>query len=152
MPSPTTALLRDNYAVIAKDLLGPLINVLSAGRQACGGDLDAFLIILLVAQRTAEDKRIAAITLEQVLAGEVDTYPSLSTNVRSIADSSGIPKETVRRKVGALVEAGWILRRENSLSLTPKASQMLTEVREEILAFAVSGHDTVVALERASKA
>lgn len=152
MPSLATALLRDNYAVIAKDLLGPLLNVLSAGRAACGGDLDAFLIILLVAQRTAEDKRISAFTLDQVLAGEVEAYPSLSTNVRSIADSSGIPKETVRRKVASLVDAGWILRQENSLSLTPKASQMLTDVREEILAFAVSGHQAIQALERLAKA
>jgi hypothetical protein len=143
MTTPLTALLRDNYAAVAKDLLGPLVHVLNAGRTACGGDLDNFLIILVVALRTAEDRRIAGLRLEQVLSGEIQSYPSLTTNVRSIADSTGIPKETVRRKVAALLEAGWIERRDSGLGLTPEASRMLTGPREEIFELAVRSHQTV---------
>ncbi|RAK52930.1 hypothetical protein [Phenylobacterium deserti] len=144
MAQPIVPLLRENYASIAKDLLTPLVDVLNVGRDRTGGDLDSLLIILVVALRTAEDRRIAGMTLEQVLNGEVQSYPSLTTNVRSIADSTSIPKETVRRKVGALIEAGWIAREDHSLALTPLASRMLTDVRESLFLMAVRNHQTVL--------
>lgn len=143
MTAPLKTLLRDNYAVLAKDLLTPLVDVLNTGRERCGGDLDSLLIILVVALRTAQDPRISSIRLEEVLSGEVDRYPSLTTNVRSIADSTGMPKETVRRKVAALIEAGWIERRDTSLGFTPHASRMLTDVREKVLDSAIRAHQTV---------
>lgn len=151
MASLQAAMLRDHYALVAKDLLGPLLAVLNVGRERCGDDLDNFLIVLVVALRTAEDKRITGMTLDQVLSGEIDTYPSLSTNVRSIAESTGIPKETVRRKVGHLVDSGWVHRQEHNLSLTPQASRMFTEVREQILQMAVRYHQTILQLERTAE-
>lgn len=140
-------LLRSHYPHHAKDFLAPLLEVLNAGRAACGGDLDKLLIVLVVAMRTAEDKRMADVDFEQVLSGAIDTYPSLSTNVRSIADSTGIPKESVRRKVAALIEAGWIRREDNHLSLAPHASRMLTDWREGLLQMAIRNHQLLGALE-----
>jgi hypothetical protein len=147
MDSPLTPLLRQRYAYLAKDLLGPMLDTLNIGRATCGGDLDKLLIMLVVALRTAEDKRALDIDPEAVLSGAIDVFPSLSTNVRSIADSTGIPKENVRRKVAALVEAGWIHRDDNSLSLAPHASRMLTGFREQMFQLAVRYHQTVAALE-----
>ena len=141
-------LLRRRYSQVAKDLLGPLLDVLNAGREVGGGDLDRLLIVLVVAMRTAEDKRALGLDLDQVLSGAVASYPSLSTNVRSIADSTGIPKESVRRKVAALVEAGWIHREDNSLSLAPHASRQLTEFREQLFQLAIRNHHTIEALDR----
>jgi len=82
-----------------------------------------------------------------VLSGVVDTYPSLSTNVRSIADSTGIPKESVRRKVAALVEAGWIRRDENSLSLAPHATRQLLDFRERLFQLAIRNHQAILSVE-----
>jgi hypothetical protein len=138
--------LRHHYPQIAKDLLAPLLEVLRAGREVCGGDLDKLLITLMVAMRTLEHKEAESLSLEAVLKGEIDIYPSLSTNVRSISDSSGIPKESVRRKVQALVEDGWIIRTDNSLSLAPHASRMLTPFRDELLQLAIRYYNTLESL------
>lgn len=140
-------LLRRQYPYLAKDLIAPFLEALNFGRAACGGDLDKLFIVLVVAMRTAEDKRVLDIDPDDVLSGVVDTYPSLSTNVRSIADSTGIPKESVRRKVAALVEAGWIRRDENSLSLAPHASRQLTGFREQLFQLAIRHHQAILSVE-----
>src|SRR5438067_10866454 len=139
-------LLRQRYPQIARDLLGPLFEVMRVGRETCDGDLDKLLIVLGVAMRTAEHKDIEGYDLDEVLGGEVADYPSLTTNVRSIADSTGIPKESVRRKVQALVEAGWIRRQDNSLSLSPKSSRALTPFREQVLQQAVRNYQAILSL------
>lgn len=139
-------LLRSRYLEIAKDLLAPFLEVLRVGRDTFGGDLDKLTILLVVAMRTAEHKDIVTVDVEGVLNGDVEVFPSLSTNVRSIADSTGIPKETVRRKVAALVEDGWIRRQDHQLSLAPHASRNLTALREELLQLALRNQQTVTAL------
>lgn len=146
MPRSVLPLLREHYAVIAKDLVGPLLEVLTAARAACDGDLEKFYVVLVVAMRTLEDPRFADLELGDILSGEVRDYPSLTTNIRSIADSTGIPKETVRRKVTALIRDGWIERTDNHLSFTPHASRMLTAVREPILVFATRAHEVAQGL------
>ncbi|MET0273424.1 MAG: hypothetical protein ABW360_10570 [Phenylobacterium sp.] len=80
-------LLRDNYPKIAKDLLGGLLDVLTQARIESGGDLDKFQVFLVVAMRTVEDRRFAELQFDDVLSGEVAAYPSLHTNIRSIAES-----------------------------------------------------------------
>jgi len=140
-------LLRRRYPQLAKDFLAPLLDVLNVGRAACGGDLDKLLIVLVVAMRTVEDKRMAEVDFEKILSGAIDTYPSLSTNVRSIAESTGIPKESVRRKVAALIDDGWIRRDDHSLSLAPHASRMLTDWREQLLQMALRNHQVLEGLE-----
>jgi DNA-binding MarR family transcriptional regulator len=136
-------LLRDNYPAIAKDLLGPMLEILSAARSAFDGDLEKFYVLLVVAMRTAEDRRFADLDSAEVLSGQMADYPSLTTNVRSIADSTGIPKETVRRKVSALVTDGWISRTDHQLALTPRASTMMAEVRDPLLIFAARSYELV---------
>jgi hypothetical protein len=136
-------LLRQNYGRLARELLSPVFELLRIGRECAEGDLDKLLIVIAVAMRTAEHNKIGEYDLAEVLSGAVDTYPSLSTNVRSVADSTGIPKETVRRKTQALVEAGWIIRQENSLSLSPKASRAITPFRDQILQMAIRNHQTI---------
>lgn len=143
MPRPVLPLLRENYPAIAKDLLGPMLEILSAARSAFDGDLEKFYVLLVVAMRTVEDRRFADLDPAKVLSGTMSDYPSLTTNVRSIADSTGIPKETVRRKVSALVADGWIARTDHQLALTPHASTMLAEVRDPLLTFAARSYQVV---------
>ena len=147
MPHALAPLLRRRSPQLAKDFLTPLVELLSVGRSSCDGDLDKLLILLVVALRTAEDRRIAEIDFDQVLSGAVDVYPSLSTNVRSIADSTGIPKESVRRKTAALVEGGFIRREDNALSLAPHTSRALTEWREALFDLAIRYHQLLSSLE-----
>jgi hypothetical protein len=56
--------------------------------------------MLSVAIRTTEHTAFATFSQAQLLSGEVPIFPTLGTNVRSIADSIGAPRETIRRKVG----------------------------------------------------
>ena len=145
-------LLRENYLSIAKDLLGPLQAVLATARAEFGGDLDKFIVLLEVSMRTVEDKRLSDLSTEEFWHGTAKAYPSLGANIRSVAQASGIPRETVRRKVLELVDDGWIERRGHTLSLAPKASQQLTKVRDAIVDLAGRNYMTVLALaERDTK-
>src|SRR3546814_626584 len=128
---PASNLLSRNYGHVGKDILTPVLELFAAARTAFDGDVERAVVLLEVALRTLQDPRLADVDLETLLSGSLGPYyPSLSTNMRSIADSSGIPKETVRRKVAALVADGLVLREGNALSLSPAASPVLTPIRE----------------------
>ena len=136
----------ENYPVIAHDLLRPLLDLFSTARMLCGGDVDKFLIMLVVANRTTEHKLFASYSQQQLLSGEVPIFPGLGTNIRSIADSIGAPRETVRRKVGELIETGWIVRQGTDLYFTAIAYQQLANARVAIEHLAVRNFEVVAAL------
>lgn len=143
-----TQLVADSYPQLAHSLLRPLLDLLSVSRQACGGDVDKFLIMLVVAVRTTEHRLFATFTQEQLLSGEIAVFPSLGTNVRSVAESTGVPKETIRRKVSDLIEAGWIVRNGNDLYFTAFAYQQLAGVRIAIEQLAVRDFEAIAELIR----
>ena len=122
----------EQYPRIASELLNPLLDLLTRSRDACGGDVEKFLIVLAVAIRTAQHPEFKALSQEQLLSGEIEVFPTLRTNIRSIADSMGMPKETVRRKVLELSEAGWMMRDGRDVFFTTRAYQELVPVRESI--------------------
>lgn len=138
----------ENYPVIAHELLRPLLDLFSIARELCGGDADKFLIMLVVANRTTEHKLFASYSQQQLLSGEVPVFPGLGTNVRSIADSIGAPRETVRRKVAELIDAGWIIRRGTDLYFTAIAYQQLAGARIAIEQLAVRNFEIVAELFR----
>lgn len=150
MPKSVQKLVTDGYPRIASDLLGPLLDLLTLSREYCGGDMDKFLIVLVVAIRTTEHEDFAGLTPEQLTSGELAVFPGLGTNARSIAASTGIPKETVRRKVGDLVDAGWFVRRGHNLYFTACAYQALSPVRERLEKMAARHFEVVGALARAN--
>jgi hypothetical protein len=140
-------LLSQNYGLVAKDLFTPLLDVFGAARSTFDGDVEKAVVLLEVVVRTARDPRLTSVDLQAVLNGTVVLDPSLTTNMRSIADSSGIPKETVRRKVVALVNEGLIRRDGNNLSLSRDAAVALTPIREAILKLAARNYETVSGLQ-----
>ena len=141
-------LVADNYPAIARGLLRPLLHFMSTSREACGGDVDKFLIMLVIAIRTTEHESFSTYSQAQLLSGEIPIFPTLGTNVRSIAESTGTPKETVRRKVGELIDTGWIAREGNDLRFTALAYQQLATVRVAIEDLAVSNFEVVSGLAR----
>lgn len=138
--------MADNYPAIADDLLRPLLELCSRSRAACGGDIDKFLILLAVGMRTTAHPDFARRSQEELLSGEIPVFPGLGTNVRSIADSLAMPKETVRRKVAELVDTGWLAREDKELYFTARAYADLVPVREAIEFQAVRCHEIVQAL------
>lgn len=127
----TRQLIERNYPRIATDLLEPLLTLLQMSRSYCGGDVDKFMIILLVGLRSTKHPEFRARTPDELLSEEI-AFPGLGTNVRSISESLGIPRETVRRKVRELLEAGWLVRPDGKLYFTARAHQDLGPVRREL--------------------
>jgi len=143
-------LIAENYPALANDLLGPLLELLSLSRNACGGDAEKFLIMLVVARRTTEHELFASFPQDELLSGRIPVFPSLGTNISSVAASLGAPKETVRRKVADLVKAGWIVRQGNELRFTSVAYQELAQVRIAIERMAARNFETINELVRRS--
>lgn len=147
-PDSLRRLVAENYPVVARNLLRPLLHLFSVSREACSGDIDKFMIMLVVAIRTTEHASFATYTTAQLLSGDLPVFPTLGTNVRSVAESTGTPKETVRRKVGELIEAGWIMRQATELRFTALAYQDLAVARVAIENLAVSNFQVVADLAR----
>lgn len=139
-------LVADSYPRIATDLLAPILELMRLSRLHCGGDVDKFLVLLVVALRTTRHRDFAELTPQELISGEIAVFPGLGTNGHSIAGSLGIPKETVRRKVSELVEVGWLIRRRSKLYITAKAYQQLTPVREQIARLAISNYEVLAGL------
>jgi hypothetical protein len=144
--SDVQGLLDAHYPAVAADLLIPLLDLIQTSRRACVGDLDKFLVLLVVAVRTAQHPQFVAMDNAQLEACAFEALPNLGINARSIAESVEIPKETVRRKVAELIEAGWLMRRGNDLHLTGYACQALKPVRDQVLSQATRNFDTAAAL------
>jgi hypothetical protein len=134
------------YPTIAEDLAQPLLNFITIARETVGGDADKILLILTVGVRTSQHPEFADLTPGGLRRGETPVLPSLGINIRSIADSTGIPRETVRRKVGELVKAGWLVREGNDVRYTAEGYLAVTPARDAILALAVRNYETVVGL------
>jgi hypothetical protein len=143
---PVVALLRSHYPEVARDLLAPLLKVIDEASHAFRRDLQKFHILLAVALRTAEHPDTPSIDTEELAAGRTEALPSLWTNVHSLALSLGAPEETVRRKVRALVEDGWLERADHSVRYTPKAAREFQRIRTQLLRLTASNYQTVARL------
>lgn len=152
MPRRRQRLLTELYPTIATELLKPLIQLLTVARDVCGGDVDKFLIILVVAVRTTEHPAFKTFSQADLLAGKVPVMPSLGTNMRSVAASVGIPKETARRKLADIYDAGWLVRDGRDIRFTAKGYRELAPVREAIEALALRNADTIEGLFRSLEA
>ncbi len=97
--------------------------------------------------RSAMAPGFAELSSERLLSGDVDTVPTLWTNIRSIADSSGIPRETVRRKVNDLIKEGLVRRSGQLLTITPQAFPDNRFVVDKFIRLAAVSHATVEKLQ-----
>jgi hypothetical protein len=85
-----------------------LARLLVVLRQDFGGDLDAMLVLLSVSLGVISNDWPAA------LFDEVpESRNARLTNTQSIADTTGIPRESVRRKLAAMRAKGWVRRNES---------------------------------------
>lgn len=139
--------LTEAYPAIAKELLSPVLKLLHIVHSHFGGDLEQFFILAVLAARSAEDPQFAEVDMAQLESGALDRLPNLGINLRSLSASTGIPLETVRRKVRLLRDKGWVGRDGNNLCYTPKAFVDMTPVREALLQQALSNHRLVQSAE-----
>lgn len=140
------AWVRGNLAQIWPVHLAGFTRLLGALRQAVGGDLDLVLILAVIADRTPREawsKRLSP--SGRLTRGNPERVWQEPINVQSIADSCGIPKETVRRKVNELVKRGWIARdRSGYLSVTPQAARALKAETEASISYLAALRSTLM--------
>ena len=118
---------------LALPLNQPLVNFLVLSRAICGDDLDAVLVLLVIIQRANRHPDFAGLEPDNLRLKPPDELPSLGINLRSVADSTGIPRETVRRKVKALAERGLVEVHERGVRFTPRGYQAVAPAREELV-------------------
>ena len=100
-------------------------------RREFDGDLDAMLVLLTLSLGTQrEDWR-------EALFGDMPgSAPLRLTNTQSIAQATGIPRESVRRKLATMQAKGWITRDANNhWTPTKKAAEDLRQGSLETVSF-----------------
>lgn len=98
---------RENFARIYPAHLTAFSKLLIQIRDAVGGDLDLALILAVIGERHfARRMDPDAPTYETM--GATETPPGDSINTLSLAQYTGIPRETARRKIAHLTDLGWV--------------------------------------------
>jgi hypothetical protein len=110
--------------------------LLVALRRHFGGDLDRMLVLAIIGSRTLARGHIDGLSYDQFMTGDRADDECAPINLQSIADYSGIPRETVRRKLRDLERLGWISRRDKGyLVVTSQAAEDLAPATEATMLY-----------------
>jgi hypothetical protein len=151
-PAPELRVLLDReFNALATEILAPLIDLLIVSRSYFAGDVDKFLLMLVVGVRTSADPRFLDLTEAERSDGDT-SLPGLGTNVRSMAASLDMPRESVRRKVAEMIDASWLVWEDRKLHLTARAYRELAPVREALQRLALTNYEALSALLSAGRA
>jgi hypothetical protein len=125
-------LLQTNFGTFHSWHVAALTRHLIECRKTFDGDMDLFLVLTIVGERTFTTGEVrSGMSREAFLNGSVSDTKATAINLQSIAEYSGIPRETVRRKIEILIQKGWVVRDSNKyLTATDKANANLRELTE----------------------
>jgi hypothetical protein len=113
-----------NFGRIWPAHVGALSEFLINSRKAFDGDLDLFLIMAVIGDRTFSARRAPGdITYAEWQGASMPVAPPEDINIQSIADYSGIPRETVRRKLQCLIAREWVSRDDNGFVVATMKSK-----------------------------
>lgn len=104
-------------------------------RRDFAGDLDMLLVMAVIGDRRLSRRASPdALTYDRIGHTAVREDATAAINALSIAGYTGIPRETVRRKVNELIRLGWVSRDDNGdLVPTPKAASDLAQSTDATL-------------------
>lgn len=126
--------MRQHSTQVAKPVNRAVISFLTICRQVCDGDLDKALVLEGIIVRMNDHPDFAKLKSDDILKGKVDPIPHMPATVQSIADATKIPRETVRRKVNELVDAGWVEKVDGKqLRLTVQGYCEIDPIREAVI-------------------
>lgn len=91
-------------------------------RRQFGGDLDRMLVLAIIGSRTLPPRRTEGLRYGHFLQQQQFDLQPAPLNIQSIAECSGIPRETVRRKVRDLVALGWICKQADGYLIASKTA------------------------------
>ena len=131
--------LTQNFGRIWPTHVNSFAELMITLRKHFRGDLDLLLVIAVIGSRTLPSRRIDGLAYEHFERGETLESPGDPINVQSVADCTGIPRETVRRKVRDLIETGWVSTDEGgALEVTDQAARDLMPATEATLRYLVT--------------
>lgn len=119
-------------------------------RKAFDGDLDLMLVLAVIGDRTRPDTwQPEPISYRQITRRKGEEHLQVPINIQSVADYSGIPRETVRRKVLVLQEKGWVERdAEGLLTISSLAAADLEESTTHTIQYLAAIASAVLAAKR----
>jgi hypothetical protein len=131
--------IRERFGLIWPAHVENLTQFLIQCRRHFRGDLDLFLVLCVVGDRTFSSARVPPdFTYDDFNDPVNHPIDPEGLNARSISDYSGIPRETVRRKIGDLIDLGWVVRDESGfLRATDKARLELAPLTECSFAYII---------------
>lgn len=129
-----------------------LCELLIALRQQFLGDLDLMLIVAIISSRALPNSEPDKLSYSNFINDKNKPRAEQPINIQSVAECSGIPRETVRRKVNKLETLGFIERdSKGMLKLTDKAFDQLQPATEASLRYLVTLSDSTTAAQQAAR-
>lgn len=110
-----STLMRERYVEIWPKILDPWTQYLIAARSAFDGDMDKMLVLAVIGAMSLQDKGFplrdpAPHSYDDLLSPNATALEPRPINIESIALFTGIPRESVRRKVLDLMARKWVAR------------------------------------------
>lgn len=132
-----TGQVKERFGLIWPRHVNTLTRLLITVRHTFGGDLDLFLVLAVIGERTFSARKAdPAQAYDDWQKGGSKSVMPEGINARSISHFSGIPRETVRRKLAILIEKGWVARvGSQSLVATVKAREELEPLTLESIRY-----------------
>lgn len=157
MPANITnarTLIQSRFGQIWPVHVGGFTRLLILLRQHFDGDLDMLLVMAVIGEATLPKHLLPAnFSYDELLKGKGQQINKQDINTQSIAAYSGIPRETVRRKLDRLADKGWIERNSNGgWTATRRGSQDLQQATEATLDYLAAIGDAIGEAGAAAKA
>lgn len=132
--------IRDNFSTIWPVHLAAFTKLLIQLRHRFDGDLDLVLVLAIIGSQIRQEKWKSKLASVQKLTNGEDVndrqYP---INIHSVAAYSGIPRETVRRKVNILQKKGWVTRdADGRLAVSRSVAEELADETEHTISYLVA--------------
>lgn len=129
--------IKKNFMSIWPIHLAAFTRLMTQLRERFDGDLDLLLVLAVIGGRTRPEKWMPELlTYRQLVLTKGEEHLQYPINIQSIADYSGIPRETVRRKVTVLQDKGWITRDvRGHLAVSRDAATDLEEATRDTITY-----------------
>ncbi len=129
--------IRANFGTVWPVHLTRFTRLLVQLRGRFDGDLDLMLVLAVIGDRMRPDSWTPELrTGRKLTVGDDGARRKYPVNIQSVSDFSGIPRETVRRKVSILQRNGWVTRHaDGRLEVTPRAAEDLEAATGDSVAY-----------------
>jgi len=135
--APENDWLKANFSVIWPAHMEAFVPLMITLRREFGGDFEQMVILAVIGERKlARRACLGEPRFDTFGRTEIVEGAGTSINAYSLAAYTGIPRETVRRKVAALIERGWVVRdASGNLNPTEAAARDLADATEATLTY-----------------